>query len=242
MKTIDELIKEGYEIRKSSVIKGYAGEYMNSEEYQHWLEYCTRYLQQIYPKDIQTDRFSEIAKKANGYGVEVFNSLIGILNAIKEIPAISKDTNIDSILEKILKNFHRCAKSILNRHGGRQTLEIKDEYDVQDLLQGILRLFIDDVRPEDYVPSYAGGNSRTDFYLPQYNTYIEVKMTREGLSDKEIGEQLAVDVARYGEMCDTLVCFIYDKISCLKNPYGLIHDLEKLSSDRMKVKVYISPL
>lgn len=242
MKTIDELIKEGYEIKKSSMKKGYIEEYIYGEKYQHWLEFCIRYLQQIYPNDIQTGRFVEIADKANGNGEEYFNSLIGILNAMKEIPTISRDINVDSLLEKILKNFHRGAKSILNRHGGRKTLEIKDEYDVQDLLQGILRLFIDDVRPEDYVPSYAGGNSRTDFYLPQYSTYIEVKMTRDGLSDKEIGEQLAVDVARYGEMCDTLVCFIYDGISCLKNPYGLINDLENLSSDRMKVKVYISPL
>lgn len=50
-----------------------------------------------------------------------------------------------------------------------------------------------------YVPSYAGGNSRTDFYLPQYETYIETKMTREGLRDKEVGEQLVIDIARYGE-------------------------------------------
>ena len=144
--------------------------------------------------------------------------------------------------EKICTNFHRCARSILNRHGNRNTLEIKDEYDVQDLLQGILRLFIDDVRPEDYVPSYAGGNSRTDFYLPKYETYIETKMTRDGLRDKEVGEQLAIDIARYGDRCRTLVCFIYDKGSLLSNPYGLISDLESLGADRVCVKVYIAPI
>lgn len=172
MKTIDELIKEGYEIKKSSMKNGYVGKYISSEKYQHWLEYCTRYLQQIYPNDIQTDRFAEIAKKANGNGEEYFNSLIGILNAMKEIPVISRDTNIDSILEKILKNFHRCAKSILNRHGGRETLEIKDEYDVQDLLQGILRLFIDDVRPEDYVPQVTQEEIREQIFIYHSITLI----------------------------------------------------------------------
>ena len=242
MKTIEELIKEGYEIKRNCTKNGYAGSYISGESYQHWLAYCTRYLQQYYSNDLQTDRFAEVAKKADGNGETYFNKLIGMLNAIKEIPPKGEEVSIDNILEKIFKNFHRCAKSIMNRHARRTTLEINDEYDVQDLLQGILRLFIDDVRPEDYVPSYAGGNSRTDFYLPQYSTYIEVKMTRDGLADKEIGEQLVVDVARYGEMCDTLICFIYDKIGALKNPYGLIRDLESLSSERMKVKVYITPL
>lgn len=130
----------------------------------------------------------------------------------------------------------------MNRHSNRATLEINDEYVVQDLLEGILRLFIDDVRPEDYVPSYAGGNSRTDFYLPQYETYIETKMTREGLRDKEVGEQLVIDIARYGEKCKTLVCFIYDKGSFLSNPYGLISDLEGLGANKVQVKVYIAPI
>ncbi|MSS90737.1 hypothetical protein FYJ45_21520 [Eisenbergiella tayi] len=168
--------------------------------------------------------------------------LIGILKAFADIPPVVSSENIDTTLEKICTNFHRCARSILNRHGNRNTLEIKDEYDVQDLLQGILRLFIDDVRPEDYVPSYAGGNSRTDFYLPKYETYIETKMTRDGLRDKEVGEQLAIDIARYGDRCRTLVCFIYDKGSLLSNPYGLISDLESLGADRVCVKVYIAPI
>jgi REase_DpnII-MboI len=34
-------------------------------------------------------------------------------------------------------------------------MDIKDEYDVQDLLHAILRAFFDDVRPEEFVPSYA---------------------------------------------------------------------------------------
>lgn len=167
--------------------------------------------------------------------------LVGAINCQVD-SAFEQMKPIDITLKKICTNFHKCARSILNRHSKRATLEINDEYDVQDLLQGILRLFIDDIRPEDYVPSYAGGNSRIDFYLPKYETYIETKMTREGLRDKEVGEQLAIDIARYGDKCKTLVCFIYDKGSFLSNPYGLISDLEALSSDRLQVKVYIAPI
>lgn len=242
MKTIEELIKEGYEIKKRCLKDGYAGKYISGEDYERWLVFCTRYLQQMYRNDPQVECFVKVAEHANGNEEKRFDTLVSILNAIKEIPRIEETAEIDYLLEKIFTDFHRCARSILNRHGGRLTLNIEDEYDVQDLLEGILRLFVDDVRPEDYVPSYAGGNSRTDFYLPKYNIYIETKMTRDGLKDKEVGEQLIIDVARYGEKCSKLVCFIYDKESVLKNPYGLINDLQKLSTENLEVQVYIAPL
>ena len=242
MKTIGEVIEEGIAIKKKCTKSGDFGLYVHGESYEHWLMFCTRYLQQIYPEDPQTIRFEEIAKKANGNGINKFDTLIGILNAIKEIPTVEQVDDIDIILEKVFVNFHRCTRAILNRYNNRQTIDIKDEYDVQDLLEGILRLFVDDVRPEDYVPSYAGGNSRTDFYLPKYDMYIETKMTRDGLKDKEVGEQLSVDVVRYGSKCKKLICFIYDKESLLKNPYGLINDLQELSTEQLEVKVYIAPL
>ena len=242
MKTLEEIIEEGIAIKNQCVKNGEFGMYVYGENYERWLMFCTRYLQQIYPDEPQSVRFEEIAKKANGNGIDRFDTLIGILKAIQEIPSIGQPENIDVILEKIFVNFHRCARTILNRHNGRATIDINDEYDVQDLLEGILRLFVDDVRPEDYVPSYAGGNSRTDFYLPEYDMYIETKMTRDGLKDKEVGEQLSVDVVRYGSKCKKLICFVYDKGSLLKNPYGLINDLQELSTEQLKVKVYIAPL
>lgn len=242
MKTIEELIEEGYEVKKKCTKNGYAGEYISGEAYEQWLVYCARYLQNIYDNDSQVERFVKVAERANGNDVKHFNTLISILKAIEQIPKRDNGETIDNLLKKIFMNFHRCARSILNRHKDRNTIEINDEYDVQDLLEAILRLFVEDVRPEDYVPSYAGGNSRTDFYLPKYDMYIETKMTRDGLKDKEVGEQLIVDIARYGERCSKLICFIYDKDSILKNPYGLINDLQKLSTEDLKIQVYVAPL
>lgn len=242
MKTIEDLINDGYKVKTKCLKKAFAGECISGEEYEQWLMLCTRYLQKMYRNDPQTDRFAEIAEHANGNVMRTFDTLISILRAINEIPCDDSVVEIDYLLEKVFTNFHRCARSILNRHGGRDTLEIKDEYDVQDLLEGILRLFVDDVRPEDYIPSYAGGNSRTDFYLPKYDMYVETKMTRTGLKDKEVGEELIIDIARYGEKCSKLICFIYDSENLLKNPYGLISDLQKLSKEDLQVKVYIAPL
>lgn len=241
MKTIQELIEEGMNI-KSSCSHTNTIPIVSGDNYAEWLTYCERFLRQQFPDDPQTIEFANIAKNANGNYINKLERLIGILKAFSDIPTKSHSADIDIIIEQICTNFHKCARAILKRHADRTTLEINDEYDVQDLLGGILRLFVNDIRPEDYVPSYAGRNSRIDFYLSEYNTCIETKMTREGLTDKEIGEELAIDIARYKNKCHTLVCFIYDKGSFLRNPYGLISDLESLSTDTLQIKVYITPL
>ena len=82
-------------------------------------------------------------------------------------------------VEKTCARFHLVAKQLRDRHDARNTLDIEDEYDVQDLLHSLLRIFFDDIRPEEYTPSYAGKSSRMDFLLKGYDTVIEVKMTRK---------------------------------------------------------------
>lgn len=241
MKTIQQLIDEGNFCLKNNRKPGPWGEYIDGVEYDDWLAYCTRYLEQYYPNDPQTTEFIIISKEKSFDSITQLTKLISILKAIMEIPPVDKCDNIDMVLDKICTNFHRCAKSLLNRYDNRATLEIKDEHDMQNLFEGILRLFFEDVRPEEYKPSYAGGNSRVDFYLPQCETYIETKMTRNGLNDKKLGEELTIDIARYKEKGKNLICLVYDKNGLLKNPFGLINDLERDSSDDFNIKVYIIP-
>ncbi|MGJ4748586.1 hypothetical protein ACQV5M_19650, partial [Leptospira sp. SA-E8] len=70
-------------------------------------------------------------------------------------------------LDQIILRFHAVAVQLRERHSSRPTLDVNDEYDVQDLMHALLRLHFDDVRSEEWVPSYAGAASRTDFLLPQ---------------------------------------------------------------------------
>ena len=146
------------------------------------------------------------------------------------------------ILERILINFHRFARQILIRHLKRDSIEIKDEYDVQDLLHAILELHFDDVREEEYTPSYAGMNSRMDFFINDYGIAVEVKKTSKSLKDKEIGAQLLVDISRYQthKNIKTLICFVYDPDGFIRKPIGLGNDLMKASSN-LEVKVIICP-
>jgi hypothetical protein len=149
----------------------------------------------------------------------------------------------DKILNDKFENFHSFCTQLKNRHSNRQTIEIKDEYDVQDLLHCILKLHFKDVREEEYTPSYGGSSSRMDFLLKNENIVIEVKKTRERLSDKEIGEQLILDVAHYKNHpnCNILKCFVYDPENRVKNPRGLENDLKKLSDDNLSVELFIRP-
>jgi len=147
------------------------------------------------------------------------------------------------ILKRIFSNFHNIVRQLRDRHANRETIDVTDEYDVQDLLHSLLVVFFDDIRPEEVTPSYAGKSARIDFLLKKEHIAVEVKMTIKGLGDKEIGDQLLVDVERYKEHqdCSTLVCFIYDPDGRITNQNGLSSDLQKQSTEELKVIVFINP-
>ncbi len=146
-------------------------------------------------------------------------------------------------VKKVLSNFHLMAQKLLNRHAGRETLKITDEYDVQDLLRVLLTVDFGDVRPEEPTPSHAAKSAKMDFLLKEEKIAIEVKMIRERLTDKKVAEELIIDIARYKQHpdCDTLICFIYDPEGRIANPQGLSEDLQSQSKDDLKVIVFINP-
>ena len=109
--------------------------------------------------------------------------------------------------------------------------QINDEYDVQDLLRGILAGLFGDVRGEEPTPSRAGLASRMDLYLKNERIVIETKMTRAGLTQRKVAEQLAIDKELYRshDGCRALVCFVYDPDRHLRSPAALENDPTDLS-------------
>jgi len=147
------------------------------------------------------------------------------------------------LVKVILDKFHIVATQLKNRHSAKPTLIVDDEYDVQDLLNALLYIHFEDIRKEEYTPSYAGGSTRIDFLLKREKILIEVKKTRDTLKDKEIGNQLIIDIAHYKSHpdCKHLICFVYDPHNLVVNPRGLEDDLNKNSSDDFVVEVFIKP-
>jgi hypothetical protein len=159
------------------------------------------------------------------FEVEKAISYISILETEKTVD--STNSNPFSVVNIITSRFHNVARQLRKRHNDKETLNVIDEYDVQDLFHALLRLFFDDIRPESYVPLYAGGNSRIDFVLKNENIAIEIKKSRSTLKSKELGEQLIIDIDRYKVYpdIDTLFCFVYDPDGWIENPTGIENDL-----------------
>jgi hypothetical protein len=142
----------------------------------------------------------------------------------------------------LAERLHTVVRQLRERREGRPTLDVSDEYDVQDLLHALLTLHFDDIRKEEWAPSYAGGGSRMDFLLPEIEAVVEAKMTRSNLTTRQLGEQLIVDIAKYKThpTCRTLFCVVYDPTGRLANPRGVESDLNDFTSE-MKVRVLIVP-
>jgi hypothetical protein len=185
-----------------------------------------------------------------GRNISIITDLHGILRAIRAdyeneriLSATQSDIPAFRQIEKLLTRFHVVAQQLRKRRATRPTFLITDEYDVQDLLHALLRIEFDDIRPEEWTPSYAGKSARMDFLLKKQRIVIEVKKTREGLADKEIGDELLVDIARYKAHsdCCALVCFVYDPDQRISNAAGMKHDLEALTREELAIALYICP-
>lgn len=183
----------------------------------------------------------------HNYGIDALSGVI--YNHLKRAGWVSetekKDAQKDKPLDlliKVFKRFHFSAAQLSKRYNNRAALLIQDEYDVQDYLHALLKILFDDIRPEEYSPSYAGSSSKIDFLLKEEKILVEVKFATPKLTDSKIGEQLIVDIERYKNHpdCKTFVCFVYDPNFNIKNPYGLEKDLSG-KKDKINVNVFVYP-
>lgn len=238
--TLNDLINEGENIYASRQWSN-LGEYVDNERYDPWKRKALMFLQQVYPQNPQVDTF----EKHVSAGDSSYHCLscISILKAFRDVQPKNVNIDYEGLLNSIFERFHIVVRQIRRRHEGRETLVINDEYDVQDLLHALLKIHFDDVRPEEWTPTYAGGANRMDFLLKDEEIAIEIKMTRLGFKDKELGDQLIIDIAKYQSHpnCKCLYCFVYDPDGIIRNPKGMEKDLEKLGKD-FPVKTYIRPL
>jgi len=182
-----------------------------------------------------------------GYGIDALFSAIdnSLTNSGYKEPD-KKESKKDNIaldtLVQIFKKFHTSALQLTKRYNNRDPFLINDEYDVQDYIHALLKICFNDIRPEEYTPSYAGSSSKIDFLLKDEKILLETKYATPKLKDKKIGEQLIIDIDKYKNHpdCEFLVCFVYDPNFNIKNPYGLEKDLSG-KRDKLNIKVYIYP-
>ena len=178
--------------------------------------------------------------------IEIASRLLEAQKATSEIiskfqPPIELK-NAQNIIETLLQRFHLVVKEVCERYDNRSPFTMSDEYDVQDLLEGLLRIYFDDVRREVPTTEFAGSSTRIDFLLDQEQIGIEVKRTRKKLDAKELGKELINDIAHYKEHpnCKVLYFFVYDPEEYIINPRGIERDLSGTYGS-MYVKIFIVP-
>ena len=258
IKYLEDLIKEGEGIK---II-------YNSPELTTWGEVVRVALVKIFPEKDYAERFysalnqnftgsisrhdtqANIEFKYNKFRRYCFDKATAFLKSkIRELQDWSEDelaienkknASVSEIL-LIIDRFDLVTKQLRQRHDSRETLDISDEYDVQDLFHALLKLYFDDIRAEEWTPSYAGSSSRIDFFIPELELAIEIKKTRKGLGNKEAKEQLAIDKDHYRckENIKHLICFVFDPDGRIQNPRGFEKDLAQ--EGPLKTDVYVRP-
>lgn len=148
----------------------------------------------------------------------------------------------DQLIERLLGRFHRFTKDLEHRPRGRKGIQVEDEYDVQFLVNALLRMQFDNVKPEEPAPSLAAGGTRLDFLLPNHGLVVELKMTRDGMTVRSLADELILDIARYRAHpdCQAILFFVYDPRSLIKNPVALQEELSRIAGE-IPVSLVISP-
>lgn len=246
---LESLIEEGEQVLSTShTVSGIiGGPWVNSKQYDLWRAKSLFILREILPVNQQgeisrlEEKSSSHTSLANKWQSQLKSTLSFVQGGLISVGegSDSVDSDTDELIQRVLYSFPDVINSLRRRHLGRSSIEISDEYDVQDVLRSIYKSLFRDVRDEESVPSFAGKNSRVDLFLKDECRFIEVKMTRKGLADKRVGEELTIDIPQYREHpgCAKLYCFVYDPERRLKNPKGLINDLESIDPGFVKVIV-----
>ncbi len=146
------------------------------------------------------------------------------------------------LVKMLCHRFHSVARQLRLRGEYRATLSVEDEIDVQDLLHALLRIQFNDIDTEEWTPSYAEGATRTTFLLNDNQLAVLVKKTRNGLTAKDLTEQLRIDTERYltKSRCTSLLCFIYDPDGRIGNPRAFETALTTVNGS-LTIGVLIAP-
>ncbi len=150
------------------------------------------------------------------------------------------DVSID-LLVSMLRRVPLAARPLILRRRSRRAFPLDDEYDLQDIVEAVLRLTYADVRPEERTPSSAGSSSQLDFLVRGERCAVEVKVTKPGRAEKQIKPEILVDINDYQghPNVDTLIVAVYDLSSTFSNPSGFESDLSGRHND-LEVTVVVA--
>ena len=142
-----------------------------------------------------------------------------------EAPSLQESIDFLEQISRRLPVFLAVIRGSRGEVEGR--LELKEERDLQDLMKAILSLHYNNVLREDPVQQYAGAWARVDLFIKDVGLMVETKMTGRSTGQREVGDQLIVDMNRYATRADCRGFFalVYDPDRQIDNPNGFERDL-----------------
>lgn len=146
------------------------------------------------------------------------------------------------LIRKVCQRFHLVARQLRLRKDYRPTIEVDDEYDLQDLLCALLKVEFDEVATDEWTPPYTEGASRTTLLVNRDQIAIVAKKTGLGMTAKELTDQVLADAAHYRTQgrCSTLFCFVYDPEGRIGSPKRLETTLTSVS-EHCRIEVLVAP-
>ncbi|MBX3305757.1 MAG: hypothetical protein KF751_06840 [Nitrospira sp.] len=158
------------------------------------------------------------------------------------MPETVRDHDPLALIRKVCQRFHSVARHLRLRKDYRPTIEVDDEYDLQDLLCALLKVEFDEVATDEWIPPYTEGASRTTLLVNRDQIAIVAKKTGPGLTTKELTDQVLADAAHYRTQgrCSTLFCFVYDPEGRIGSPKRLETTLTSVS-EHCRIEVLVAP-
>ncbi len=164
-------------------------------------------------------------------------------------PPVPTLKDVEERLVRIFRATPRGIREIApeHRYDGRKTLEVNDEFDLQDLLRAFLRMEFPDLIHEDPLPKVASSSGRIDFAVRGKKIYIELKVFKsESHWNSTMSKDIASKIERYGRSheCDLLIFFIYDPKQAMREAASIEKDLtnERTIDDKaFRTRVVVAP-
>lgn len=158
------------------------------------------------------------------------------------LPETVREDDPLALIRKVCQRFHSVARHLRLRKDYRPTIEVDDEYDLQDLLCALLKVEFDEVATDEWIPPYTEGASRTTLLVNRDQIAIVAKKTGPGLTTKELTDQVLADAAHYRTQgrCSTLFCFVYDPEGRIGSPKRLETTLTSVS-EHCRIEVLVAP-
>jgi len=164
---------------------------------------------------------------ASFYGPEIESLVCGGRPDRYEVLPNLQAVDKTSLIIQIIDYFPVISRYLSKRKHSRSPFEIKNEYDVQDLLFVNIRSVFEDARIEEWTPKHGGKSKRIDIVVPSCNTVIETKYIRDENHAKSISDELKVDIESYHahSRCQNLLFLVYDSKKHIIDPSEISNDL-----------------